>query len=195
MTVSAPRIPACMDADEYALWERGNGVMNGTRNGARVYTGRAESPCDGCPLGYAADMRAVGRCNGTPGAVEEDEIVDTPASVAASEATEVIGRRRVTTIAPCESCVHARVCRLRPDPELVVKVNLPELATELTVKLTATVECMEYVRARQKSAAENGAPLDRPKRVISTEARERLRLGAAKTQAILAAKRAAEIAG
>lgn len=183
MTVAAPRIPACMDADEYALWARGNGVATGTKNGARVFTGRAESPCDDCPLGYAAEMRAIGRCDGTPGGVEEDEPMETPETYeTTTTSAPVATRTRVTVVAPCESCVHARVCRLRPDAELDVRVSLPELATELTVTLTATVDCMEYVGAPGKA---------RPKKEQTPAQREASILSAAKARAAMAAKRAA----
>ena len=53
---------ACMTPDEWDEWQRLNPV-----------NAHADRPCADCPLGYAAEMRAVGRCNGQPGAVEEDE--------------------------------------------------------------------------------------------------------------------------
>jgi hypothetical protein len=33
---------------------------------------KAVRPCHDCPLGYAAEMRALGRCNGTPAGVAGD---------------------------------------------------------------------------------------------------------------------------
>ncbi len=174
--------PACMDAEELASWHDQNARITTTH-------GRASGPCTDCTLGYAAEMRAVGRCNGTPGGVEEDEPMETHEAAAIVDAAEIIGRRRITAIAPCPTCVHARVCRLRPADELDVRVSLPALAPELDVTLTATIECVEYVRAKG-TKPEAKEPLDRPKKTISPEARERLRQGAAKTQAILAARRA-----
>ena len=179
MTLLATWAPACMDADELIAWTESNARVNGTS--------RAATPCADCTLGYAAEMRAVGRCNGTPGGVEEDNVEPTREAAAIAEAREIIGRRRVTTVAPCGTCTHARVCRLRPPDELDVSVSLPALATELDVTLTATVECTEYLQAAKGKV---GPAVDRPRREFSPEARERLRAGAAKTQAILAAKRA-----
>lgn len=65
--------PACMDAAEWALWEGANRGLNGSWRAAR--------PCADCPIAHAADMRAEGRCNGTPEGVaeepiEEDEVVE-----------------------------------------------------------------------------------------------------------------------
>lgn len=53
--------PLCMDAAEWQDWRGLN---------PRI-TDRASAawPCTDCPLGFAADMRAVGRCNGEPGAI------------------------------------------------------------------------------------------------------------------------------
>lgn len=64
--------PLCMTADEWADW-RAHVSFTGH------HTEQAARPCDDCPLGFAADMRAEGRCNGTPGGVadepEEEPIV------------------------------------------------------------------------------------------------------------------------
>lgn len=74
----APRWrPACMDDEEWALWKAAND---------RIYVGmQAARPCADCPLGHAADMRAEGRCNGTPGGVEEDDEHVDEGTVAAVE--------------------------------------------------------------------------------------------------------------
>lgn len=65
--VAAPAwAPACMDAEEWALWERANRSLSSSLE-------RATRPCADCPLGHAADMRAIGQCNGTPGGVEDEE--------------------------------------------------------------------------------------------------------------------------
>lgn len=181
-------VPACMTAAELALWQAGNGLTTGTKNGRRVYAGRAASPCDDCTLGYAADMRAAGRCDGTPGGVEEDDSMETPVTYASGGTTQHL-RTRVTVVAPCASCVHARVCRMRPDDELVVAAELPLLDGALTATLTATVECMEYARATKSAAraatgggasdqarAWNGGPLQKaPGHAHTPETKERLR--------------------
>ena len=45
----------CMTPDEYAFW---------VEAAARV--GRGRLPCADCPLSYADEMRAAGRCKGEP---------------------------------------------------------------------------------------------------------------------------------
>jgi hypothetical protein len=64
--------PLCMEPDEWADWQRLNPIRSNGFNAMRDHEAAA-SPCTDCPLGYAAEMRAVSRCNGQPGAVEEDE--------------------------------------------------------------------------------------------------------------------------
>lgn len=62
---------ACMDPDEWEVWQDTNRRLTS-------FGDQATRPCDDCTLGFAADMRALGRCNGTPaGADEEDEPMDT----------------------------------------------------------------------------------------------------------------------
>jgi hypothetical protein len=62
--IAVPWTPACMEPDELAAW----GEMNGRVRGS----GQAQSPCTDCRLAFAIEMRAIGRCNGTPRGVEED---------------------------------------------------------------------------------------------------------------------------
>jgi hypothetical protein len=62
--------PDCMDAEEYVAWRTGALVQ---RRPLVVQpkipdTTGAAWPCTDCPLSYAAEMRAVDRCNGEPGA-------------------------------------------------------------------------------------------------------------------------------
>ena len=47
---------ACQTDDEWQLW----------KDAALTLI----SPCEECPLGFAADMRAIGRCDGVPAGVE-----------------------------------------------------------------------------------------------------------------------------
>lgn len=49
--------PLCMTPDELAAWEDANSVLSSP----------APSPCQDCPLAFAAQMRAEGCCNGEPG--------------------------------------------------------------------------------------------------------------------------------
>lgn len=61
--------PTCMDADDWAAWQAMNRSL-GKEN-------QAPRPCTDCLAGYAAEMRAVGRCNGQPaGDHREEDIVD-----------------------------------------------------------------------------------------------------------------------
>lgn len=58
--------PACMSDSEHVLWLDKN----------RTITDRkmvAPSPCHDCPLGFAADMRLEGRCDGSPGGIRDDD--------------------------------------------------------------------------------------------------------------------------
>jgi hypothetical protein len=73
--------PLCLDAGEWALWRR-------TNNTAWGHMGMVARPCADCPIGFAADMRAVGRCNGTPGWTPPDE--EEPAVTPAEETTPVV---------------------------------------------------------------------------------------------------------
>ena len=59
--------PLCMDADELAGWRAQN---DRNRHGNGI---RAKRPCEDCLLGFAAEMRAVGRCNGEPGGDGADD--------------------------------------------------------------------------------------------------------------------------
>lgn len=189
MAVTSDWEPACFDAAELADWSAG-------RIGA----------CADCEPGWHETSRASGCCNGVPrfAAIpsEEDETMETPATYASGGPTQHL-RTRVTVVAPCASCVHARVCRLRPGDELVVAAELPQLDVALTATLTATVECMEYAKAPRAAARMatgggasdqardwNGGPIQRGKRSYSPEALERLRAGARKASAVKAAKKA-----
>jgi hypothetical protein len=55
--------PDCMDATEWAEWQRLNPRLPLNQGGI------APRPCVDCPTTYAAEMRGLGRCNGEPGEV------------------------------------------------------------------------------------------------------------------------------
>jgi hypothetical protein len=55
----------CMTDEEWTEWVAMNPVA---LSDGQV----ADRPCTDCPLGFAAEMRALGRCNGTPGPVLDD---------------------------------------------------------------------------------------------------------------------------
>ena len=137
--VAAPWEPACMDPDEWAAWRSLNGRVSGSQRAAR--------PCSDCLLGYAAEMRAEGRCNGTPGGDaaddEEEHDMDT---VTTSRTTPT----RIAVEAPCRTCSHAPVCRLR-DTVIdagTVSVPVPMLGDGIAIRLTGTVDCDWYVKDR-----------------------------------------------
>ena len=52
------RRPACMDDAEWELWRRAS-------DAALIH--RIVSPCVECLPDFAAEMRVIGRCDGTPG--------------------------------------------------------------------------------------------------------------------------------
>lgn len=160
-----PWRPACMDPDEYALWRDGRGLAS-DRHGV----GR---PCSDCTLGFAAEMRAVGRCNGTPAGAEPlDEEEDR------MELDTVTRRLEVAGDLPCATCSHEVVCGLRAglDAARQLQVILPKLPTVQSVDLVATFRCEYHERARgkAKSATAAGSTAGR-KLNLSPEERERRR--------------------
>ena len=134
--------PACMAPDEHEAWLRMN---------RRTATARAVAvarPCADCTLGYAAEMRAVGRCNGNPGGLEEeDPEMEEPIDVR-------LHRRLPVTLSPppCASCVHEPVCALRATVEGLTEVPVaaPAMPDGLRITLTAAVECAHWLRDRTK---------------------------------------------
>lgn len=52
--------PACMSSDEWEVWRTLNPRFLAEK---RI----AERPCRDCPAAWAAEMGAMGCCNGTPG--------------------------------------------------------------------------------------------------------------------------------
>ena len=67
--VTPPVDPTCMSAGELALWREVAGWVNG---------GTAD-PCTDCLPAWAAEMRALGRCNGIPGLIRKpSRLPDTP---------------------------------------------------------------------------------------------------------------------
>jgi hypothetical protein len=181
-----------MDAEELARWQEMNG---------RAAANRAARPCADCPLGYAVEMRALGRCNGTPGGVEEDTEMGTfdytgperpqPEPKEAPRALTMTRRVELEVAAPpCGSCAHEPVCALRAAFEgmATVETSAPPLPDGLRLTLTASVECAHYLRDRAKPAPvrattpqergqANGAGQFREKRRLSPEAVARMAAG------------------
>lgn len=134
--------PACMDADEWRAWLAMNDRLNQNLQATR--------PCHDCPLGHAADMRAEGRCNGTPGGVEEEDNDMDP--VATAPETKVPTRQvRIAIAAPCGGCSHAEVCRIADEVRAIAeaRVEVPRVGDGLTLELSGTVECRYFAPVRK----------------------------------------------
>jgi len=166
--------PLCMDADEFETWST-------TAKGWKTPNGRWEMrPCTDCPLSFAAEMRAEGKCNGTPGwrppadDYEEADVGDT------------ITVGKVTISAPCGSCAHREVCAIRRTLGSLEEadVTIPKPDPALTIALGINVECSHYLRA--KNTGTGGA-----KRVLSEAGLKALRDGAARGRATHEANAAA----
>lgn len=123
--------PACMSADELATWQSG-------RNWA-------DRPCLDCLLGFAVEMRAVGRCNGTPGGVQEDELEE------AQEERPMTTSVRAQVSAPCDRCIHLEVCARRETiAELAsVPVEVIQLAKGLSFAVSVEIECDAFLAAKK----------------------------------------------
>jgi hypothetical protein len=101
----------CMDDEEWARWVETNPIAG--FQDATI----APRPCTDCPLGFAAEMRAEGRCNGSPGwqppADEEEE-----ATMGEQITPDALGPRRRLVLRPPEgrsACPRPRR-RSRPSP-------------------------------------------------------------------------------
>ncbi len=171
-----------MEPDELAGWQE-------MRDRSTAYKDRAAILCADCLPSFAAEMGAVGRCNGTPRGDKEDTTVEQSDPMDRAQSLTV-ARRVVLDLAapPCESCAHEPVCALRLALEGIadVETTAPPLPAGLRLSLAATVGCEHYRRDRAKPA---------PARVLSAEARERMaeasRANAATARAAKAARRAA----
>lgn len=180
--------PRCMSDEEYASWAEKNAT-------------RVKRPCADCPLGYAADMRAQGRCNGTPGGVEQDEEegddVTMPPRLSAAAALALPRERSVdrpggstTELAvavdlPCPACMHAPVCRIKASIEGQLErvgVLTPRLDPALTIQLEAKLECSLF---RPERPAKRGGGAHQ----VSPEGRERMRESGRRLAAQQKAKR------
>lgn len=128
--------PACMDEAELAEYRAG--VLVGCRD---------------CTETFANEMRAEGRCNGSPGEVlagigAEEPEMEEPINLATR-------RVAVEVTAPCDTCIHAGICRIQPTlVELRrLAVSLPTVDEAVSVELAADVSCAHYVKARGVKAA------------------------------------------
>lgn len=171
---------ACMEPAEWVEWVALNPAL--TR-----LSDRAERPCADCPASYAAEMRAVGRCNGYPRGVDmsENGVTTMPRPL-----VNLTGKETTVDLAlPCGRCAHAPVCRIKPQLEArleTLPVTLPQLDPAIRVALAATVECSQFLRAsgaKPAQRASGGQPGTR-----SPESRERMR----QAQLDIAARKRAE---
>lgn len=158
---------ACMEPAEWALWQA---LIRPDEQVAR--------PCDECPLGFAADMRGVGRCNGEPGGVaediepiEEEQPMPTPITVTTTQPR----RLDLQLEAPCERCVHSAVCRILQELERIdtLTVPVPVLDDLVEITLAATITCGVFTPAKGKGTPAKGRTLN-----LSPEERERRRQSA-----------------
>lgn len=131
----------CMTDDEWIEWR--------DRNPLNVH-GAIARPCEECPLGFAADMRAQGRCNGTPGGVAEDTDEPTQEETPMDHADRTTVTVELVGGLPCGSCAHAEVCRIRP--QLLglrsVEVSVPAIDDAITMRVAADIDCDKYLRAK-----------------------------------------------
>ena len=141
--------PLCMEPGDWKHWQRTNPRFGG---GA----GFAPRPCADCPLGFAAEMRAEGKCNGTPGwqppadDYEEAQVGDT------------VTVSNVQISAPCGTCAHREVCSIRRTLGSLdeVDVTMPKPDPALTVVLGMTVECSHYLRVGKGKGSAAGRKLN-----------------------------------
>jgi hypothetical protein len=172
-------VAACMEPDEWALWLERNPRALG---GAAI----ANRPCVDCPLGFAAEMRSEGRCNGSPGAVggrheeddEEDDVIE-PRSLGGVRA----GTALELTPPPCGTCQHEPICVLKVAlaRAKTAEVAMASLPDGLSVAVSARVDCRFYNRVKGASRA--------PGRKLDLSDEERARRGA-QARAMSEAKRA-----
>lgn len=60
LAVATARHPACMSDREFELWVAANRAV--------TVLAQLSSPCQECTWAFAREMRAEGRCDGSPGA-------------------------------------------------------------------------------------------------------------------------------
>lgn len=137
--------PLCMEPDEWQHWQATN-----------PSNAMAARPCTDCPIGFAAEQRALGKCNGTPGwrppADDHEE----------AEVGDTVTVSNVQISAPCGTCAHAPVCAIRRTIGGLeeVDVTMPKPDQALTVVLGLTVECAHYLRGKTAKRALSPAQLE-----------------------------------
>ena len=160
--------PACMEPPEWADWRARNPVA-GIPDADQV-----ARPCEECPIGWAVEMRAEGRCNGTPAGVAEDpDQVDEHEEDHAVEHENTPGTRiPVTLEAPCPGCIKSDVCSLRPRVEGLrsASVSISSIDPLVSVALAGTVTCGAFIRAPKAKPVPKPVPVpadaDRRTRIL-----------------------------
>lgn len=153
--------PLCMTDEEWVTWRRDN--RSAIALGFGEANASAGRPCADCPLGFAADMRAQGRCNGTPLGVPDDDLAPDP--LEAQEVPQLMEpkpqytptglraepgiRMPVSIEIPCPRCVKADVCAVKPKLEQLTElpVMAPRPDPIIKLSLAAEVTCLAFVRA------------------------------------------------
>lgn len=151
--------PSCMEPEEWDAWQDTNRRLQ--------QQAQAPRPCSDCLLGYAAEMRAIGRCNGQPGGDahedhEEDQGMDPVAKIAA-EPEAPTRRVSIEVSAPCAACSHQPVCRIADEVAAVerAQVAVPKLGTGLAMTLSARVDCEFFAPVKRPGRpAGSGATRD-----------------------------------
>lgn len=173
-TLSGAWRAACMDDDEWALWVAKNPVGLSSQM-------IADRPCHDCPTSFALEMRALGRCNGSPRGEETKrsdemhETTPTPAAVIAGAPGRPSTGVALELVAPCPTCVHAPVCGLREKLERVkgAEVVMPRLPDALTVVVRGDVTCEHYTATPKPKRPHTESEAVRAARVASAaKARE-----------------------
>lgn len=194
--------PLCMSDAEWRAWQALNPFYS-KHNPLVRKSDVAARPCADCPLGYAAEMRALGRCNGTPAGVQDDEeepAMQVHASTPRPANPVVLGagdgqRRRELDVAldlPCPACIHREVCRIREGLEArltTLPVLMPELDEALSVKVDAKVDCALF---RPERPAKRGGGASRELSPAELAARQRAAAIMREHAAAKRAQRAAE---
>ncbi len=139
--------------------------------------GLPADPCDDCTLGFAADMRAIGRCDGRPGGAQED---DEPLLAREGRTMTTI---RANVTAPCGRCIHREVCGRRAalDELGAVPVDMERLPDGVTASLAVAIECDAFATTKSHHR-------------VTPASLGAARANAAKGRAALAARRLAELA-
>lgn len=179
-------VAACMQPDEWAAWQDTNRRLNQAMQAPR--------PCSDCLLGFASEMRSIGRCNGQPhGDHEEDTDMETQTITALPIELEQPTRRvSIAVTAPCGGCSHQVVCRIADEVAAFerTQVAVPKLGQGLGLTLSASIACEFFAPVKRPKVVPDGEP--RPKREMTPEQREAARQRMLHARAIGVARKAAE---